>query len=120
MKVVGTRSRERRRNKRLTLRPITVEFDGKSYETADWGLGGFLIEGYAGSHMPDDCLYVTISVDDGRQSRRHIVEIKVIRLAHKHGELAANFINLGDDVFDTLEGWLSGRLTRDALNDPTD
>jgi len=116
MKVVGTRTRERRRNKRLTLRPIAVEFDGKSYDTMDWGLGGFLIEGYEGRHIPGDCLYVTLVIDDGQKRHRHIVEIRVVRLAHKYGELAANFINLDDAAFDTLEGWLSGRLARDAMN----
>lgn len=116
MKVVGTRIRDRRRNKRLTLRPITVEFDGNSYETMDWGLGGFLIEGYDGQHIPGDELYVTVAVDDGRQTRRHVVEIRVARLAHEYGELAASFIHLDEEAFDALEGWLSGRLTRDAQN----
>jgi len=112
MKVVGTRPRERRRNKRLTLRPITVELDGRSYETTDWGLGGFLIEGYKGPHMPGDCLYVRLVVTAGERTVAHVVEVNVVRLSHKYGEFAANFVNLGDDVFYTLEGWMSGRLGR--------
>lgn len=114
MKVVGTRIRERRRDKRLTLRPITVELDGKSYTTTDWGLGGFLIEGYKGPHVPGDCLYVRIVVGEGRQAVKHVVEVRVIRLTHKYGEFAANFIDLSDDAFDALEGWLSGRLGREG------
>ncbi len=116
MRVIGTRISERRRDKRLTVRPITIELDGKSYETLDWGLGGFLIEPYEGSHVPGDCLYVRITVDDGRHTHSHVVEIKLLRLDRKYGEFAANFINLDDDTFKTLEGWMSGRLSRDALN----
>ncbi len=116
MKVVGTKISERRRDKRLTIRPITIELDGTSYETLDWGLGGFLIEPYEGSHRQGDNLYVRVTIDDGQQTHSHVVEIDVTRLDRKYGSLAAHFINMGDETFKTLEGWLSGRLTRDALN----
>lgn len=116
MRVIGTRITERRHDKRLTVRPITVELDGKSYETLDWGLGGFLIEPYEGRHMPGDRLYVCIKIDDGQHTHSHVVEIQLVRLDRKYGEFAASFIDLDDDTFKTLEGWLSGRLSRDALN----
>ncbi|MEE8332321.1 MAG: hypothetical protein V3R85_00620, partial [Alphaproteobacteria bacterium] len=60
MRVIGTKISERRRDKRLTVRPITIEFDGERYETLDWGLGGFLIEPYEGSHRPGDSLYIRV------------------------------------------------------------
>ena len=68
MRVVGTKISERRRDIRLSVRPITIEFDGESHETMDWGLGGFLIEGYRGSHREGDTLYVRVNVDDGRKT----------------------------------------------------
>ena len=117
MKVVGVRPRERRRDKRLTLRPLTVEFDGKSFETMDWGLGGFLIEGYYGPYMTGDCLHVRVVVDDGKRKFSHFVQVRIRRITRRSGKLAANFIDLDDAAFDTLEGWLSGRLSRDVMNE---
>ncbi len=116
MRVVGTKISERRRDKRLTVRPITIEFDGERFETLDWGLGGFLIEPYKGPHMPGDTLFVHVMVDDGRHTHSRMAEITVIRLDREYGEFGASFINMGDDVFAMLEGWMSGRLSRDALN----
>lgn len=120
MKVTGTRARERRRDKRTTVRPITVELDGKSYETVDWSLGGFMIEPYEGDHMPGDRVYVRVTVYDGRDVYCHPIEVEVIRLDPKYGELGAHFLNIDDDTFTTLEGWIAGRLSRDALSDDGD
>ena len=43
---------ERRKNRRVYARLITVDFDGEFYAAKDWSLGGFLIDGYDGPLEP--------------------------------------------------------------------
>ena len=112
MKVIGKTIAERRRDKRLGVRPITVDLGGNSYTTHDWGLGGFRVEPYTGQAESGDHLRVRLIIDDGREQHKHIAEIKIVRVDRENHQLAANFVELDADTIDTLDGWLSGRLTR--------
>ena len=43
---------ERRRYKRVTAPAITIQVDDVLYQTHDWSMGGFMIEGYEGRLSP--------------------------------------------------------------------
>jgi PilZ domain len=43
---------ERRRHERVTAPAITIQVDDVLYQTRDWSMGGFMIEGYEGKLSP--------------------------------------------------------------------
>lgn len=43
---------ERRRYERVTAPAITIQIDDVLYQTRDWSMGGFMIEGYKGRLSP--------------------------------------------------------------------
>jgi hypothetical protein len=114
MKIVGVGPGNRRRDKRVDLRPIRVELEGQVYETLDWSLGGFLIEGYEGKRRIGDPVTVGLSVKAGDKTYEHVVRAEIVRIHRDGGRLAANFTDLEAEAVDTLEGWLTGRLQRMA------
>ena len=74
MKIVGKTILERRKNSRPRLPSITIVFDGRSYDTTEWTLGGFLIDRYIGDCFVDEVMPVTIRVmiaADVSSSARH-------------------------------------------------
>jgi len=115
MRVVGKALVERRRNHRAKLAPITLVVDGRTYETTEWTLGGFLLDAYADSHRRGDVATVVIKVDaGGGKLYEHQARAVVARVDKERGQLAAKFIELDGAAIGTLEGWFTGRLRRRA------
>ena len=112
MKVVGKTILERRRNSRPKLPPITIVLDGRSYETTEWTLGGFLIDRYIGDCFVEEVMPVTIKVDAGAQKFEHHGDCQVARVDRKRLQLAAEFLDFDADAVNTLDGWMTGRLKR--------
>jgi hypothetical protein len=108
---------ERRKNKRLYARMITVDFDGEFYATRDWSLGGFLIDGYDGALEPAQTVRVGIILEDGTRTYERAASASVVRTDRENQRLAAKFDAMDDDAVDLLDGWQSGRLRRRP--DPT-
>lgn len=114
MRIERTGMAERRRDRRLGIRLITVEFDGQFYATKNWSLGGFLIDGYAGTLQPAETAPVGIIVEDGRRTWERGALVSVVRTEDEGQRLAARFNGLDGATFDLLDGWQSGRLQRRA------
>jgi hypothetical protein len=114
MKIVGVGAANRRRDKSVDVRPIQVELEGRRYETVDWSLGGFLIEGYQGDRRPGQPITVGLTVSAGGRVFEHVARAEIVRIHTDTGRLAANFTDLDAAAVDTLEGWLTGRLQRQA------
>lgn len=112
MKIERTGIAERRRDKRLGVQLITLDFDGQFYSTRDWSLGGFLIEGYEGTLRPTDTIPVGIIVEDGSRTWETGALVSVVRTEDGGRRLAARFNGLDTPTFELLEGWQSGRLQR--------
>ena len=98
---------ERRRDKRLSMPPLSVSFDGGSYGTVDWSLGGLLVAEYFGPAAPGDEVEGTIQILADATS--HPFRAVVVRRDSATGELALNFIELSDSAFSLLESALMGR-----------
>ena len=112
MKVVGTQLSNRRRDKRISVRPIQIELEGEVYTAIDWSLGGFLIEGYAGRLRPGEEVMIAIQVIASEVEFNHVARAELIRIDPHGNQLAANFVGLDSATLATLEGWLTGRLRR--------
>lgn len=112
MVFVQTAITERRRDKRPGRHVLTLEFDGQFYSTMDWSLGGFGIDGYQGSAQPGNLVPVTIVLETGHATYEQTALASVIRNDDVEQKLAAKFSELGNDAFDLLDGWQTGRLQR--------
>jgi predicted component of type VI protein secretion system len=115
MKIVGTQVSNRRRDRRVSTVPIAIELEGKVYTSLDWSLGGFLIEGYDGKRRPGQEVTVGIQVVAGETELNHVARAEIVRVDLGTNQLAANFTALDNATLNTLEGWLTGRLRRQAL-----
>ena len=112
MRVVGKTVNERRRNSRPKLPPIRIRFGGEPYKTAEWTLGGFMVEGYIDKHCVGDTIAVDIFIDIDKETIKHSVFAEVARIDRHDRKLAAQFVELDPEVLDSLESWMTGRLRR--------
>ncbi len=115
-KVVATAIANRRRDHRVASHPIELQLQGGTYVTANWSLGGFLVTDYVGPSGPGDLLAVHIVVRVGDVIYRHLAEAEVVRISPVKRKMASTFTRLEPDAMDTLEGVLTGRLRRQAVN----
>lgn len=114
MKIIGVGVTNRRRDRRIEARPIQVELEGRRYDTLDWSLGGFLIDGYDGRRRPGEPVTVGLTVRAGERTYEHVVRAEIVRITGEAGRLAANFIDPDTQTLDLLESWMTGRLLRSA------
>ena len=105
--IAAASQNERRRDKRLSMPPLSVSFDGGSYGTVDWSLGGVLVSDYYGPAAPGDEVEGTVQIL--ADATRHPFKAVVVRRDSAAGELALNFIELSDSAFSLLESALMGR-----------
>jgi hypothetical protein len=120
MRVVGKTIIERRRNNRAKHLPVTLEVDGRTYETTEWTLGGFLLDSYEDSHRRGDVVTVLIRIDaGGGKLYEHNAQAVVARVDKERRQLAAKFIELEGGAIETLDGWFTGRLRRHARRKKT-
>ncbi len=86
----------------------------KKNSTLDWSLGGFLINGYQGEHQPGDEITVGISVTVDDKEFCHVAQAEIIRIESASNQLATNFLELDNAAVNTLDGWMTSRLRRQA------
>lgn len=117
MNFIPPKTVERRRDKRLRNRVITLELEGEFYSTLDWSLGGFLIEGYDGDLEPGKLAPVSIILEEGSETVEQPATASIVRIVRSDLELrqlAAQFSDLSDKAFELLEGWQSEAEGRNA------
>jgi hypothetical protein len=112
MTIERTGIAERRRDRRLGVRLVTLDFDGQFYATRNWSLGGFLIDGYLGTLGPSETAPVAIIVEEGSRIWEQDALVSVVRTEDDGQRLAARFNGLASETFDLLDGWQTGRLQR--------
>lgn len=112
MKIIGVRTADKRRDRRIHSIPIQIKLKGRTYDTRDWSLGGILIAGYRGSCLPGEEVTVGISVTVNGHTSEYVARAEVVRVAAATGYLAAAFTELDAHTIDMLEGLMTGRFRR--------
>ena len=120
MKIATSFGGERRKDRRIRLRPIVMVIDDVAYTTMDWGFGGFSVEGYRGERQVGDTVSVTIVVNDGRNDVENIAKARIVRIEEETRKLAAAFGTLDIQIVSFLDSWLTGRLVRHGGRRQTD
>lgn len=92
---------DRRHHRRIYDRPIEVEVEGKHYDTLDWSLGGFRINGYHRLLEIGERLSGKIGPVDGIRPGDFIVEI--IRTTDD-GDVGVRFIEISAEIFLAMSG----------------
>lgn len=111
-RIAGITLRNRRRDRRFDAPSIHVEFDGLTFTTQDWTLGGVSLSPYRGPCLPGDRLSLLMVATVGERTLRHRVEAEVVRVDPVKEQLAAQFVRLDANAVDTLEGLMTGRMRR--------
>lgn len=97
----------RRRTQRLLIPELRIRIDGREHVAADWSLGGFQIETYAGAlRTGDDFPIAAVGPVDGP-----LMPVGIRARALRRGEdiLAAQFVELDDRAFDALDALMRRR-----------
>lgn len=92
---------DRRRHRRVYDRPIKVRLEGKHYDTLDWSLGGFLINGYHRTLEVGERLSGKIGPVDGIKAGDFVVE--VVRTTDG-GDVGVRFIEISSEIFLAMSG----------------
>ncbi len=105
MTIVGSSSYQRKDN-RIEI-PIAVSFDGERFQTLDWSLGGFRVQGYKGKLLPEQEFKLAGIGFDVENIYSLSIDCKVVR--SRDGQLAASFIELSPQAYDALEALMMRR-----------
>ena len=115
MRVVKAKGKERCRDRRIQEIPLKIHLNGSSYVTANWSLGGFLLYSFYGDFKIGETPVVGIQAEVGELVFQHVVRSEIVRIDFTRKMLAANFVELDDDILNTLEGLSTGRLRCEIL-----
>lgn len=92
---------DRRHHRRVYDRPLKVRVEGNQYDTLDWSLGGFKINGYHRSLEIGERLTGKIGPVDGIIAGVFVVE--VVRTTDD-GEVGVRFIEISSEIFLAMSG----------------
>ncbi len=111
---------DRRKDRRIRLRSITMLIENVTYTTMDWGVGGFSIEGYQGNRKVGDFVTATIIINDGHKDVENIARARIVRIEDETRKLATAFGSLNIRIVSFIDAWLTGRLVRTGGRRNTD
>jgi hypothetical protein len=105
MTIVGNAAYQRKDN-RIEV-PVAVSFGGDRYQTLDWSLGGFRVQGYKGDLLPGHEFKLDGVGFSVEEIYSVVIDCKVVRLFE--GQLAVSFVELTPKAYDTLEALMMRR-----------
>jgi len=103
-------TQERRLRERISDAELAVAFKGDTHTTANWSLGGFIIEGYRGSLTPGALFAIDAVGKAGGQMTKVKVRARVVRSDSAKNSLAVNFLDLDGRAYGVLHEVMSDRM----------
>jgi hypothetical protein len=105
--VNGRATQNQRRNQRVVVPVLRLAIGGQVHVSADWSLGGFMIEPYAGPLLPlEEFTIEAMGPGDGEMMPL-ATKARVARVIGKR--LAGKFVELDDKAFAFLEALMTRR-----------
>ena len=93
---------DRRESIRIDDPSLVVKVDGKTYNTINWSMGGFLIEGYEGALSTGALLTVAALGTNVKDLTDVCIRARVVRSDPEKGYIAVNFLGLDSSAFSLL------------------
>ena len=106
--VIGSSKPYERKDKRVEVPVIRVAFKGESYETLDWGLGGFRVADFK-APMNRGEEFIVEGIGAGSEGELMAVQIKAKAVRRKQYELSCSFETLNSQDYDILEALMLRR-----------
>lgn len=101
---------ERRRHERVTAPAITIHLDDGLYQTHDWSMGGFMIEGYEGKLSPGALFILRqIAALDGTLAAVK-VRARVVRADPGRRRLMVGFLAVDAQAYAILSDHMAARM----------
>lgn len=101
---------ERRRHQRFTQPPLSLSVEGRTYATADWSMGGFVIEDYAGALTPGSLFAINGIGADGEELTPVEVRARVLRISEDRRRLTVTFLFVDQPAFRVLQRLVGKRI----------
>jgi len=102
--IVKREMASQRRHFRISA-PLYVKLQGgaQRYETKDWSVGGFCIQGYTGSNVVGSNINVEVEVTFSNFNINFVTDAEVVRADMANAELAATFTSLTNRQVELLK-----------------
>lgn len=106
--VIGKSKPYERKNRRVEVPAINLEFRGGRYQTLDWGLGGFRIDNFK-APMKKDEEFMLEGIGPADEEQLLAVRIPCRAVRRNKYELSCAFIVLGAEAYDIMEALMLRR-----------
>jgi hypothetical protein len=101
---------ERRRHQRFTQPPLSLSLEGRTYATADWSMGGFVIDDYAGALTPGSLFAIDGIAAAGEELTPVGVRARVLRISEDRRRLTVTFLFVDQPAFRVLQRLVGQRI----------
>lgn len=101
---------ERRRHQRFTQPPLSLSLEGRTYATADWSMGGFVIDDYAGALTPGSLFTINAIGANGDDLTPVEVRARVLRISEDRRRLTVSFLFVDQPAFRVLQRLVGERV----------
>lgn len=101
---------DRRRHPRFTHPPVCLAFEGRSYTTTDWSLGGFVIDGYEGALTPGSLFSIAAVGAAGETMTPVDIRSRVVRTNHDKRVLTVSFLVIDKPGYAVLRALVGDRM----------
>jgi hypothetical protein len=103
-------SGERRRHQRFTQPPLSLSLEGRTYATADWSMGGFVIDDYGGALTPGSLFTISGIGADAEELTPVEVRARVLRISEDRRRLTVTFLFVDQPAFRVLQRLVGKRI----------
>lgn len=109
---------ERRRHQRFTQPPLSLSLEGRTYATADWSMGGFVIDDYAGLLTPGSLFAIDGIGANGEDLTPVEVRARVLRISEDRRRLTVTFLFVDQPAFRVLQRLVGQRILPASSSPP--
>lgn len=100
-----TEGADRRVHSRITYLELVVRFAGQTYKTANWSMGGFLLDDYDGRLSTGSL--VTVEGLGCSSGEMHTVQLPARVVRSSASVIAVNYLSLDAEAYAFLQGIMS-------------
>jgi hypothetical protein len=101
---------ERRRHERFTAPAVILAFNGGSYATESWSLGGFVVDGYQGKLSAGALISVEGIGTSGSEMTSIEARARVVRIDREERRLVVSFLDLDGRAYSVLQDLMAERM----------